>query len=918
MLDQIRSLLKLRPSEVRITSVMFLYIFGVLTFHYILKPLRAGFFLQSFPARDLPYAYMLTAVLAGTIATLVFRYGQQVSLIALITATNVGIILTLLFFRWAMGRELALLPYVYYVYVQTVSAVAMAQFWLLAARVYDSRQAKRTYSLLGAGGIAGAIAGSFVPGFLSDYLSTESMLLICIGIMIGLTGLSRVAWRGRQKVSVRRGEERERDASRDRFRGLCGMVSDSRHLRLMAALVLLTVIGSQLAEWQLSEAVQTHYADLAGTEQGSQINAFFGRFYLVTNVLGILLQVAATGFIVQHFGILAALLFLPIGLLLGGLGVFLVPGLVTVTLTRGNDAALRYSMNRTSLELLYLPLSPMIRERLKVFVDVFIDRVGRAFAGVMILVLTSSFFPVGLRGTALVIMMATGASIVIAIRVRRTYVEEFRQQIERSEVDLSEMTNFVTDPASVQMLIGALGSSEDRRVLYALKLLQSGKNIDFASQLVPLFGHRSPLVRAEALRTLPVLKGNFESDAHPLLFDEDDTVRAAAVHYLLRNDPNLLDDMLWHQDLRIRLAAASWAAWHAPKEFQARNDVVDSLLASRESEVRIAGAKLASRLAEERATSVVGGVLGSAELELAGTAAESAARLGALSLTEPIIEMLAQPVLRKYAKAALVGYGPAVSAELDSALGDPSRQLAVRREIPWVLSRIGGSESARSLVKNLNSKDRLLRYRIVKGLNHIHKHEPKVLDSGPVIAHEINRETRNYYEALTVCRALRDDDSLLSRTIRERLDRDLELIFRLIGLQYPQKDIYFAYSALRSEQRDRRAAALDFIDNVLRADLKSIILPLLEEGSTGHHFNRAAERFGIEISGTEDALKLVLEQSDSWLTACALYEVGRRNMTQMLETCRRLAQEGDSLVRESAGWALGQLETDRTPAAGMS
>ena len=94
---------------------MFLYIFGVLTFHYILKPLRAGFFLQNFPASDLPYAYMLTAIFAGMIAALVFRFGQQVSLIALITVTNVGIILTLMFFRWAMGRELALLPYVYYV-----------------------------------------------------------------------------------------------------------------------------------------------------------------------------------------------------------------------------------------------------------------------------------------------------------------------------------------------------------------------------------------------------------------------------------------------------------------------------------------------------------------------------------------------------------------------------------------------------------------------------------------------------------------------------------------------------------------------------------------------------------------------------------------------------------------------------------
>ena len=140
----------------------------------------------------------------------------------------------------------------------------------------------------------------------------------------------------------------------------------------------------------------------------------------------------------------------------------------------------------------------------------------------------------------------------------------------------------------------------------------------------------------------------------------------------------------------------------------------------------------------------------------------------------------------------------------------------------------------------------------------------------------------------------------------------------MIGLQYPSKDIYFAYSALKSGQADRRTAALDFMDNVLRVDLKSIILPLLEEGSTGHLVTGAAERFGIQITGVDEAVKLVLEGSDSWLRACALYEVGRRNMTEMIEICRRLASEGDALVRETADWALGRLQRGSASAVVVS
>ena len=103
MYRRISALLKLEPSEVAITSVMFLYIFGVLTFYYILKPLRDGLFLQNFPSSDLPYAYMLTALFAGTIATLVFRFGGRTSLISLITVTNLGIIATL--FLLSLGND---------------------------------------------------------------------------------------------------------------------------------------------------------------------------------------------------------------------------------------------------------------------------------------------------------------------------------------------------------------------------------------------------------------------------------------------------------------------------------------------------------------------------------------------------------------------------------------------------------------------------------------------------------------------------------------------------------------------------------------------------------------------------------------------------------------------------------------------
>ena len=335
-------------------------------------------------------------------------------------------------------------------------------------------------------------------------------------------------------------------------------------------------------------------------------------------------------------------------------------------------------------------------------------------------------------------MVVTGISIVLAFAVRRTYVNEFRRQLERSEVDLSQITNFVTDPASVQMLVDALGSTEERRIRYALKLLHSTKGVDFAAELLPLLDHPSEIVRAEAARTLPALDADLVETAERLLSDTADEVRFAALDYLLtRPQQNGLDrvhEMLCHADERIRLAAASWAAEHAPPEFSASTEVVESLLANDRGgsvESLIAGAELAARLPEPEAVRVVTGLLTATEPQVAGMAARSAASLGKLDLVDEIIPMVAIPALRKDIKAALCAFGPPVAERLGAILADERAEAALRREMPWVLARIGGASSARLLVASLGAEDRILRNRVVRALNHRHNSDPSLPSPAP-------------------------------------------------------------------------------------------------------------------------------------------------------------------------------------------
>ena len=81
----------------------------------------------------------------------------------------------------------------------------------------------------------------------------------------------------------------------------------------MVLLIFLTMIASQITDWQVDYATQQAFQHLPKTEMAQEIKGFRGRFNLITNLAGIVLQLTLTGFVVSRVGIGAAILFLPAG-----------------------------------------------------------------------------------------------------------------------------------------------------------------------------------------------------------------------------------------------------------------------------------------------------------------------------------------------------------------------------------------------------------------------------------------------------------------------------------------------------------------------------------------------------------------------------------------------------------------------------
>ena len=139
------------------------------------------------------------------------------------------------------------------------------------------------------------------------------------------------------------------------------------------------------------------------------------------------MQLLVTARVLRTWGVSATILALPLALTIGNGLILLFPAFWPVLLTNGFDQGLRFSVDKATYELLYLPIAPGRRIHVKNAIDIVVNRLADAVGAVLLGLTTKGFLllpglHLGLRGTAAVNsrdhLDLDVAGVVVAVRVR--------------------------------------------------------------------------------------------------------------------------------------------------------------------------------------------------------------------------------------------------------------------------------------------------------------------------------------------------------------------------------------------------------------------------------------------------------------------------------------------------------------------
>ncbi len=176
--------------------------------------------------------------------------------------------------------------------------------------------------------------------------------------------------------------------------------------------------------------------------KGDDLVRFFGLFYAGTGLAAFLLQATLGRFVLRRLGLGGAVASHAAAVGAACLLGFVVPGPWRGILSRGLDVSVRGSVFRAGYELFYTPLPESTKRAAKSVIDVAADCFGKGAGAALILMFTMLTPRYATSAVNVAGVLAAGAELFIARRLRPGYVTALEGGLMRQGGDLERAAQF--------------------------------------------------------------------------------------------------------------------------------------------------------------------------------------------------------------------------------------------------------------------------------------------------------------------------------------------------------------------------------------------------------------------------------------------------------------------------------------------
>lgn len=792
----------IRPEETFTSLLMFFYFFLITSPAYIIKPVRVSLFLGWLTSERLPYAYLLTALIIGFVVTLNSKLLQLLKRQFYISL-SLAFFITNLFLFWAFFKtQWPWLSMIYWLWSDIFIATSITQFWIVVNDIYNPHQARRLVGFFVSGGLLGGIGGSILASRLAQSLGTENLLLICPLMLFLCLVIVNLVYKLQQKKEG----DKAREPIRERrpkigYGQSFQLLKKNRYLLVLAGIMASAIVVATLVDFQFNTVLEQVY------KTKDARTSFLGTFFTVLLIFSYFLHILLTNRILKNFGIKIALMIAPLFLVIASASLFLVPAAFLIywaVAAKGGDKSLAHSLSQSVRELLYIPISPEIKYRAKIFIDMFINKFAKGL-GAFLILLFFSVLHFTIRQLSFVTILFIAIWIILIFWINKEYVGIVKRRLKIKWPDADKFIKEKIDVDMTKLVFDTLESKERSSVLYAMNLFDLIKSKNLSPELKKIITYKSDEIMANSMDSL------LELDGEALLPEADDSLAEESLDVQVKEIMSLdvyQELMKNHMD---RILSE-----------EGQKEEVSRMEAAKALGMMDPASPLIHNLSK---------LLRDESPEVVRYAVESAGKLKRRQFVPFLLQQLNKPATKRVASKALVEYGIKIIGTLKDYLGDLEENLRLRKAIPDILARIDTQRAAALLALELKKKREDVEAEIIEALYKMRSKNPQIRFQERIVLDEIVLKIKKCYLVLMELQDLKGEKrrAALTPALEKDLASSLKHIFELLSLIYPREDIIKAYQNICAGTKKSIDYSLELLDNILRREIKEFLLPLIDD-----------------------------------------------------------------------------------------
>lgn len=872
----------------------------------------SALFLSTYGSETIPWVYIASAFVSTIAGAAYYRVERRWTPYHLFSGTLLFLFLSIAGFRLALNTTDQSWPaFGLLTWFPVVGGLMTVVQWTLAGSVFDVRQGKRLFGLVGGGELLAAVAGgAMTPLFVARFGTPDLLWLAIAGIagcFVTMTVADRYSTTEQSLGRSRRLVEGSDDPSRVRFRDLL----KSPYILAIFTVFFVGSVTVQLVDFAFYNQAKIRYTD------ADELARFFGVFFGLSQAVTLLLVTFLTGRLMGVMGIhvgkvrrFCLAIVLLVTVVYYFVGTAPVVFFLLAAATKLIDLVCARAITAPVFPVLYQVLPADRRIAVQVSLESIIAPVAGGVVGALLLLLA------WLGGTQTLVLsvgalLTIGAWHLASKRLNRQYVRALSEALVSRRIEGGAM---IYDESTVEILKARLTSNHPGEVIYALDLLDKVADENASDFYSDLLRHNSIEVRNHVLERIRQERpeGLSEEVREIAIGSEESPVRSHALRALCALEESdavdVVSPYLEHEDEAVRRGAmAGLLRFGGIEGVLAAGQYLLKLEKSERTSDRMFTAEVLSDVAITSFYRPLLRLLKDPDHDVRLSALNAASRVRNPRLWPLMVQNLAEPQYSPYAAAALARAGEVALHPMQEVLDADRYPREIKMRAASICGRIGGDRARSLLARRMNAPDRGVRRALLTALRlaGFSATGVDVVD----VRRMLRQEMSDLTWSLSIALDLQGSEAceLLVRTLVYEMSLTRHRCFLLLSFLYDTRTVLRAEENLVHSSSLQRAYALEALEELIARDLRNLLFPVFEWTRPADCYVALSETFPQKRGSREERLKELLNESTRWVSpwakASAIYALSELGLGGDVAVQEALKSK-DPVVRETALMAL--------------